>query len=137
MGEIRPDLLGGLDGVDVVSYMGLDVTVHGPCNRPLLGETYQVIFSIKYQTREFPSVRPASSSVTLRPPPQDSETGWALELWLNTNIPKWQNLDIIIFFLLKNHFQNCLFVFLVFCIILYKYIFSIYMYIYIYIFFFF
>ena len=36
-GEIRPDLFRGLDGVDVVSYMGLDVTVHGPCNRPLLG----------------------------------------------------------------------------------------------------
>ena len=54
---------------------------------------------------------PATVYVTLRLPPQDSETGSTGELWSNTNLLKWQNqnnsiLFILakkVFFLLKNY----------------------------------
>ena len=42
------------------------------------------------------SVRP--SSITLRPPPLDSETEWTAELWSKTNLLNWQNYGKSLFF---------------------------------------
>ena len=44
--------------------------------------------SSKIRHKDF---RPSDSSVTLRGPPLDSETGWTGELWSKTNLLNWQN----------------------------------------------
>ena len=68
------------------------------CN-PSLDRRLSFYYPILYtRTSVCPFVCFLCSSVTVRPPPLDSETGWTGELWSKTNLLNWQKYGNSIFF---------------------------------------
>ena len=63
-----------------------------------------IVSNIRHQ--DFHACVRASSAVTLRLPPLDSETGWTGELWSKTNLLIWQNYDKTFFCAAKKKLQK-------------------------------